>query len=306
VQPPRVTVVLPVYNGAPFVADAIDSVIGQHDASVELVVVDDGSTDDTPRLLERLADRAIVIRQPNRGLAAARNAGIARARGEYLLFLDADDLHPPGFAARFLAAAAGAPEADVLHCGWRAIDFAGRPLYARELPLALDADPFHELAVLGSPHIGALLLRRSAGARVGPFDTGLDLQEDWDYWLRLAAAGASFRAAPDLHLLVRRHPASMAAVAGGRLARVGLAVLERQLERHGRCPRCARSDLGLAQWRRVAVRSSALDLARRLGLSGGAGRWITTMLVAFRRPRLARAAVVELAAGWRRRRTASH
>jgi hypothetical protein len=297
-----VSVVVPVYNGEAFVTDAVDSVLAQADEAAELVVVDDGSTDSTPRLLASYGDRITVVRQPNRGLASARNAGIARASGSFLHFLDADDRQPPGFLAAFAAAARAVPDADVFHCGWRAVDFDGRPLYAQETPLALDADPFHELAVLGSPHIGALGVRRAAIERVGGFDIGLDLQEDWDYWLRLAAAGAAFRGIAGIQLEVRRHAGSMARGAGGRLALVGLEVLERQLARHPRCPHCPRADLGLAQWRRLAVRSLARDATRRLGLRpGGVPRWLATLAVALRRPRLAAAAGAELAGGWQTR-----
>lgn len=296
---PGVSVVVPVYNGEAFVADAVDSVLAQSDAAAELVVVDDGSTDATPRILARYGDRIAVVRQANRGLSAARNAGIARATGEMLFFLDADDLQPPGYLAAFAAAAADAPRVDVFHCGWRASDFEGRPLYAQETPLALDDDPLHRLAVLGSPHIGALGVRRAAVERVGGFDTALDLQEDWDYWLRLAVAGAAFQGVPGVHLTVRRHAGSMARGAGGRLALVGLEVLERQLARHPRCPRCPLADRGRSEWRRLAVRSLARDATRRLGLRpAGAPRWLATLAVALRRPRLAAAACAELAGGW--------
>jgi hypothetical protein len=294
------SVVVPVYNGESFVADCVDSVLAQSDVAAEVVVVDDGSTDSTPTLLARYDDRITVVRQPNRGLSAARNAGIAHATGGLLLFLDADDLQPPGYLAAFAAAAQEAPAAEVFHCGWRAVDADGRPLYAQPTPLALDDDPLHELTVLGSPHIGALCVRRAAAERVGGFDTGLDLQEDWDYWLRLAAGGAVFRGVPGVQLVVRRHAASMARGAGGRLALVGLEVLERQLARHPRCPRCPRAEEGLARWRRLAVRSLARDTTRRFGLRPrGLPRWLATLGVALRRPRLAGAAGAELAAGRR-------
>ena len=299
---PRVSVVVPVFNGRDCVADAVGSVLAQEFDDFELIAVDDGSTDDTPQVLARFGERITVFRQANRGLPAARNAGILLSRGELLLFLDADDLWPAGYLERFVAVAEAAPGVEVFHCGWRGVDWGGRELYTHLEPLPIDADPFHDLVVTGSPHIDALMIRRRVLPRVGLFDVRLTLQEDWDFWLRLAAAGAAFRGVPENVVSIRRSPTSMSGSAGGRLALTGLAVLERQLALHPRCPACPRADQGLAAWRRVAVRSSAHHLARRLHLSGGFGRWLGLALATLRTPRLAGAAASELAAGFRRRR----
>src|SRR4051812_46430326 len=102
---PQISVVIPVYNGEAFVVDAIDSVLAQEGATFELIVIDDGSTDATQAILARYGDKIIVHRQANAGEPAARNAGIPRMRGELALFLDADDLIPPGYLGRFASAA---------------------------------------------------------------------------------------------------------------------------------------------------------------------------------------------------------
>jgi glycosyltransferase involved in cell wall biosynthesis len=285
-----VSVIIPVRNGEAFVVDAVESVLAQQDVRSELIAVDDGSTDRTPELLARFAGRIVVQSQEGRGLSAARNAGLALARGELLVFLDADDLHPPHYLARFVEAAAAAPQAEVFHCGWRGIDFDGCFLYGQETPLDLDRDPFHVLAATGSPPISALAVRRRAATRVGPFDESLTLQEDWDYWLRLAASGATFQGVPGNEAIVRRRDGSMSTSAGTRLAVSGLAILERHLSRHPRCPACVYSDAGLASWRRAVLRSSARDFARRLHLKGRTGRLIGASLAVARAPRLASAA----------------
>lgn len=296
---PLVTVVIPVRNGVDFVADAIESVLAQADVEPEVLVIDDGSTDGTSRILKSFGARVRTFRQANRGLPSARNAGILLSRSELLVFLDADDLHPEHYLRRFLDAAAASPAVDVFHCGWSGIDFAGHPLYAQETPLPLDTDPFHELVLHGSPHIDALCLRRSALPRVGLFEPRLRLQEDWDFWLRLAAAGLAFRGVAGNQAIVRRRAESMSRSAGGELALTGLAVLELHLARHGRCPACPRADEGVRRWQRLAVRSAARDTAQRIGLRGGLGRWAGTILVAARRPRLLPSALAELAAGFR-------
>ena len=206
---PLISVVIPVYNGEAFVADAIDSVLAQEGAAFELIVVDDGSTDATPAILARYGGAIAVHRQPNRGEGAARNAALPYLRGELVLFLDADDLIPAGYLERFAAAAREAPEIEVFHCGWRGVSFDGTPLYAQEEPRPIDADPFHELPAWGSPHIDSVLVRRSALARVGGFDPALAVQADWDFCLRLAASGARFRGVPGNVAVVRLRPDSI-------------------------------------------------------------------------------------------------
>lgn len=291
---PLVTVVIPVYNGAAFVGDAIESVLRQKPAPLEVLVVDDGSTDETPQILSDFGDRISVLRQRNRGLPAARNTGIRSSRGEFLVFLDADDLHPDRYVQRFIEAAARVPEAEVFHCGWQAVDLEGHPLYANETPLPLDADAFHQMLLNGSPPIDALFLRRSVLSRVGMFDESLACQEDWDFWLRLAVSGARFRGVPGNVAIVRRHSSSMSRQAGSALALTGLAVLERHLAKHSTSCSACTGARGLALWRLSALRSSARAITRRLGVPGRLGRWIGVALAVARTPRLMSAALAEL------------
>jgi glycosyltransferase involved in cell wall biosynthesis len=283
----RISVIIPVRNGEAFVADAVESVLAQQDVAAELIVVDDGSTDGTRELLARFAGRITVDGSEGRGVSAARNRGMALAQGELLVFLDADDLHPPHYLARFVEAATAAPHVEVFHCGWRGIDFDGRVLYGQDLPFDLDWDPFHALAAAGSPPLTALAVRRPAATRVGPFDETESVQADWDYWLRLAASGATFQGVPGNVVIVRRRNDSMSASAGTQLAVEGLAVLERHLARHQRCPACTYADAGLRSWREAVLRSSARDFARRLHLDGRPGRLIGAAVAVAYRPRLA-------------------
>ena len=178
---PLISVVIPVFNGEAFVADAIESLLAQDDADFELIVIDDGSTDGTADVLAGFGGRIRSHRQANGGTSTARNRGISLAQGELFVFLDADDLHPPGYLARFSDAAAAAPDVEVFHCGMRAIDLDGRFLYGHDAPAPLDVDPLHALAAGGSPHICSLAVRSTAVARVGPFNQDAEPQGDWDY-----------------------------------------------------------------------------------------------------------------------------
>src|SRR5689334_19825269 len=100
-----VSVLIPVYNGAQFIREAVDSVLAQRDVTVEVIVIDDGSTDETSRILESYGDSIRVLRQKNGGHVNARNNGAKLAHGEWLAFLDADDMWQPEKLARQLAIA---------------------------------------------------------------------------------------------------------------------------------------------------------------------------------------------------------
>jgi glycosyltransferase involved in cell wall biosynthesis len=304
---PQISVVIPVYNGEAFVADAIDSVLAQQGVAFELIVIDDGSTDATPAILARYGDTISVYRQSNAGEGAARNAALPHMRGELALFLDADDLIPQGYLGRFASAASQAPEIEVFHCGWRAMSFDGELLYTVEEPQPYDSDPFHQLLSWGSPHVDAVLVRRSVLERVGGFDPTLRVQADFDFCMRLATSGARFRGVPGNVAIVRRREDSISAVRRHELAAAGVAVMERHLAGHTRCPACKPGEKALRLWRRRALLAEAAQLAQRTGLSGHLGNWIGMVLAVARRPRRIGLALdhaasrLDLTARWRRR-----
>ena len=111
-----VSLVIATFNHARLLAEAIDSALSQTLDPVDVVVVDDGSTDDTPAVLARYDARIRVLRQPNRGLAAARNAGLAATRGTYVAFLDADDVLAPAKLAEQVAVLERAPTVGWTYC----------------------------------------------------------------------------------------------------------------------------------------------------------------------------------------------
>ena len=123
---PEVTVVIPSYNGVRYLGEAIESVLAQTHRSLETVVVDDGSVDETRALVARYGDRVRYLHQENRGLAAARNTGIRAARGTYLAFLDHDDRYLPEKIARQVAVFRERPPVGLVHTGWHFIDEHGR------------------------------------------------------------------------------------------------------------------------------------------------------------------------------------
>jgi Glycosyl transferase family 2 len=205
----RIGVVTPAYNVAPFIGDAIASVLAQSHADWRMVVVDDGSHDDTVAVASRCPDpRLSLIRQPHAGVSAARNRGVAALDAEALLFLDADDwLAPDALAVldRTLAAcpwAAAAAGAYVrVRPGTQPAARPRRPPDGDLLARILVRNPF--------ANGGHLLIRRQAAEAAGPFRTDLHYGEDWEYWIRIALQG-EFAAVPERHPLcfVRERPGS--------------------------------------------------------------------------------------------------
>ena len=190
---PRVSALVPVYNGAAFLAEALQSALAQTYEALEVVVVDDGSTDDTAAIAARFAQasggRIRVISQANAGLPAARNAAIAAARGEFFALLDADDVWLPRHIADAVAVFDARPEVGLVHGDVRLIDVNGAFVGSATRHWDKVGDAYRALA-LRHEHVccPSAVFRRRCIEDVGAFDlqfTGLGC-EDRDLWLRIA------------------------------------------------------------------------------------------------------------------------
>jgi glycosyltransferase involved in cell wall biosynthesis len=207
---PLVSVIIPCYNYARFLPDAVASVLAQTCADWELIVVDDGSGDATISTAQQLMaghpDRRIrLFQQPNAGPAAARNTGAERAAGEYLLFLDADDMLEPPLLEQALAVLREQPAVGFVYSGMRLFGQDDHEWPSVPFDLALLTLDNYVL-----PHA---LVRRAAWAQVGGFDSAHFPYgfEDWDFWLRVAAAGwRGWHIAAPL-VAYRRHGPSLSA-----------------------------------------------------------------------------------------------
>ena len=190
-KPPRVSVIMPVYNGQAYLAAAIDSVLGQTLRDHELVVVDDGSTDGSAAILAGYGDRIRVLRQANAGVSAARNAGIAAARGDFIAFLDSDDWWEPDFL-QSMVDAMDDPAVAIAYCGWQNVGVqAGKPF----VPPDYDGpDKLHHLLRFASlwPIHGILIRRRHMPPGL-PFNPAYPACEDYDLWLRVDDDGQGRR-----------------------------------------------------------------------------------------------------------------
>src|SRR5712692_3480948 len=191
-----VSVVIPTFNSADYVVQAIQSVLAQTYQEFEIIVVDDASTDNTEELLRPFADRICYVRQDRGGQSAARNRGILQARGELIAFLDADDLWRPTKLARQVEYLKCHPEACLVYT-----DFTRGPLPGsnnesrlRDFKPRDPADVFHGLLEENFIATPTVMVRRSALARSGLFDPTLRGSEDLDLWLRLAGEPGGWHA----------------------------------------------------------------------------------------------------------------
>lgn len=186
-----ISVIIPCYNGEAFVADAIGSVLTQELAAREIIVIDDGSTDSSVAQVARFGSAVRLLRGPHRGIAAARNRGLAAAEGELIAWLDADDLWEPE-ALHVLAEALAADRALAGVYGMVEQFSTESVAVRRQVPSERTA----------ARRAGTMLLRRSACALVGGFDESLTLGEMIDWISR--AEGEGLRLAPVERLVLRR------------------------------------------------------------------------------------------------------
>jgi hypothetical protein len=207
---PDVSVIIPAYNRADLLGEAIESTLTQTRSSVEAIIVDDGSTDDTRSVVAAYHDpRVRYVYQMNAGLAAARNSGIRQATGRYVAFLDADDLFLPGKLACQVPALDAQPAVGLVAGGYIFADITGHPM-AEAHPWRSHPSLNLQTLLVGCPIIvNSVLIRREWLTQVGGFDTNLRRVEDWDLWLRLAHAGCLMAWTPEVLCVYRMHPGQM-------------------------------------------------------------------------------------------------
>lgn len=211
---PLVSVVVPTYNCGRFLSDALDSVLRQSYTNREVIVVDDGSTDDSLEVLKAYCDRVRpdrvqIVTQQNLGVSAARNAGIQQSRGELIAFLDADDLWHPEKLARQVPLFAN-PAVGLVYCAVEYVDEGLRPLGTNFT--GRRGRVLREIALLRGTVVLAggstAVVRRACFDKVGRFDREMSTAADWDMWRRIACFWEVDVVREPL-MLYRMRPASM-------------------------------------------------------------------------------------------------
>ena len=195
---PLVSVIIPVFNAERFLSDSLNSVLSQGYANLELIMVDDGSTDGSREIIERTPGNIRYLRQENSGPAAARNRGIETAVGDILAFQDADDIWPPRKLEIQLAVLDRDPTFEIV---------------MGQVQRVQSSEGEAELENMNAPcfavNLGASIFRRSAFEQVGPFDEQLRFSEDVDWFMRARERGIKTAKIEDVTLLYRLHDQNM-------------------------------------------------------------------------------------------------
>lgn len=233
----QLSVIVPAFNAEDTIADTLQSLVAQTCPHWEAIVVDDGSTDRTTRIVSTFMERDNrfrLLRQQNLGESGARNSGIRLARFDWLLFLDSDDWILPRHLERLAGVVKNDPALDAAHCGWTYVTPDGQ--YVFESFGEKTGDLFAEHANYCFSIVHTYIVRRSLVEEAGGFDLSLRTCADWDLWQRIARTGARFRAVPET-LAVYRIRAGSATRDGLQLLIDGLRVLE---QGHAPDPRVSR------------------------------------------------------------------
>jgi glycosyltransferase involved in cell wall biosynthesis len=188
---PLVSVVIPVFNGERFLREAVQSVLDQQYAPLEIIIVDDGSTDGTATVARSLPATVRYLHQPNQGPAAARNRGIEQAQGGLIAFADADDLWPPAKLELQLPSLINDPGVEIV---------MGRVQLLSETGLTQSAF---------SVNLGCAVIRKSVFDRVGLFDETMRYSEDVDWFMRARESGAAIMTIDAVTLFYRQHEQNM-------------------------------------------------------------------------------------------------
>lgn len=188
----KVSVIIPTYNCAQYICQAVDSVLAQTYHDFELVVVDDGSTDDTKELLMRYDKHLTYIYQENKGMTAARNTGIKNSSGEYIAFLDSDDIWLPNKLERQVKLLDESPEVGLVYCWHYYIDAEGNrcKFWNNKIGRSFESGSrlFEKLIEKNVISGGGStpIIRRECLGKSGMFDESIPYSGDWDLWLRIS------------------------------------------------------------------------------------------------------------------------
>lgn len=186
---PKVSIIIPVYNGSLYLPQAIESVLAQTYSDYEIIVVDDGSTEDIPTTVEPYCSQITYIHQINSGVAVARNRGLEKANGEYIAFLDQDDYFLPQKLALQVELMQRQPDLSFVSSGWQIVDCEGKGITAVEPWYGMNQLDLTGILIWKPVFLGAMLFRGSWLSQIGGFNSELQQTSDVELVMRLAATG---------------------------------------------------------------------------------------------------------------------
>jgi glycosyltransferase involved in cell wall biosynthesis len=206
---PKVSVIIPAYNGDRYIVQAVESVLNQTYTNWEIIVIDDGSQDETHRVLQPYFDRIRYIFQENQGVAAARNLACQLAQGEFLAFLDADDYFLPSKLEKQLACFEVDPALDMVQTGWFIVDEKGTNISAIQPWLQTPKLDLESFIIYKCVRPSAMMLRRKWWKSLGGFNDKFALAEDLDFALRFTLKGCKAVWLEEILTCYRQHSFSL-------------------------------------------------------------------------------------------------
>lgn len=259
-----VSVIIPAYNQSKYIRETIDSVLKQTYNNVEIIVVNDGSTDDTLKILQEYGNKIKIINQKNKGLAGARNSGIREAKGDYLAFLDSDDLWYNNMLSVMVSHLKNNQQSDIAACSCDLIDeksqrirrFNRMSFFRNKIKNSF----LRTLTLINMFPVHTLLIRKKCFDCCGVFDESLRATEDWDLWLRMAVHGHKFLLIDDVIAKYRIHGESMTHDPK-RMEESWLKVLNKLLANENAKPIISdlKNDIYISSWLRQAVYNYAVN-----------------------------------------------
>ena len=204
----KVSVIIPAYNGDRYIEEAISSILAQTYTDYEIIVVDDGSTDNTQQIIQQYGDRVKYFTQANQGVAASRNLGLTKAQGEYIAFLDQDDVFLPHKLASQVALFEQDSSLGIVNSGWQIVD--------RDGVFQSAVEPWQQISDLNTANLiiwkpvflGAMLFKRSWLEQTSGFNTSLEQTPDVDLVIRLAGIGCPADWVKETTVKYRQHEAN--------------------------------------------------------------------------------------------------
>ena len=265
---PLVSVILPTFNRMPWLQSSLQSVLEQTCSNLEVIVVDDGSTDGTPEFLASTPQNVRCFRQENQGVAAARNLGLQHVRGELVAFQDSDDIWHPHRLERGITEFDGHSDIGLTCAGATLIDVDGHEIRKRWKPIPsgnVTEELFRDCFVT----MPTVLVRKSVTDVAGMFDTTLRVNSDYEYWLRVSLL-TKFAGIDEALVNVRRSPTSLTKMNRPEKSCIGLRSLEHFYNelggREAICPRAASRRLARLSFvaARAHLRAGCREKARDL------------------------------------------
>ena len=184
---PCCSIIIPAYNAIKYLPDTLESVLKQTFTDFEILIINDGSSDNVVEWFTNITDPGIkLISQSNQGVSAARNTGIAEAKGEYIAFLDADDLWSPTKLEKQLQCFANNPSLGLVHTAMTLVDEKGNSL-GRTFTSNVEGDALKLLLENNTIVTSSVIVRRNCLTTVGEFNINLNSSEDWELWVRIAS-----------------------------------------------------------------------------------------------------------------------